>query len=74
MLIEEEETFALKNCEAGVKVNDNLLAICFDFCDINDILNLSAASKKFHELTKDMDYKFEEAIEKNYFSNYDNYE
>jgi hypothetical protein len=74
MLIEEEETFALKNCEAGVKVNDNLLAICFDFCDINDILYLSAASKKFYGISIDFDYKFEKAIEKNYFSNYTNYE
>ena len=74
MLIEEEEAFELKNCEAGLKVNDNLLAICFDFCDINDKLNISAASKKFFEITKNMDYIFEEAIEKNYFSNYANYE
>lgn len=74
MLIEDEEIFSLKNYSIDLKDNDNLLKFCFDFCDINDILNLSAASKKFHELTKSMDYKFEEAIEKNYFSNYANYE
>ena len=74
MLIEDEEKLDLKNYRIELKENEHLLKFCFDFCDINDILNLSAASKKFHELTKDMDYKFEEAIEKNYFSNYDNYE
>jgi len=74
MLIEEEETFELKNYRIDLKDNHNLLKFCFDFCDLNDILNLSAASKKFYKLTESMDYKFEEAIEKNYFSNYDNYE
>ena len=74
MLIEDEEKLGIKKYRTELKENENLLKFCFDFCDINDILNLSAASKKFNELTKSMDYKFEEAIGKNYFSNYDNYE
>ena len=74
MLIDEEKTYVLKNFRTELNKNDNLLPLIFDFCDVNDFLNLSAASKKFYELTKKMDYKFEEAIEKNYFSNYANYE
>ena len=73
MLI-DEETFELNNYGTELKDNENLLTLCFAFCDINDILNISAASKKFHKLTSNMDYIFEEAIEKNYFSNYANYE
>ena len=73
MLI-DEETFELNNYGTELKDNENLLTLCFEFCDINDILNISAASKKFHKLTSNMDYIFEEAIEKNYFSNYANYE
>jgi hypothetical protein len=73
MLI-DEETFELNNYGTELKDNENLLTLCFGFCDINDILNISAASKKFHKLTSNMDYIFEEAIEKNYFSNYANYE
>ena len=73
MLI-DEETFELNNYGTELKDNENLLILCFGFCDINDILNISAASKKFHKLTSNMDYIFEEAIEKNYFSNYANYE
>ena len=74
MLIDEEEKIGLKNYEIELKDNDNLLKFCFEFCNINDILNISAASKKFYAITKTVDYKFEEAIERNYFSNYDNYE
>ena len=73
MLI-DEETFELNNYGTELKDNENLLTLCFGFCDINDILYISAASKKFHKLTSNMDYIFEEAIEKNYFSNYANYE
>lgn len=73
MLIEDEENIDLKNYRTELKNNGNLLINCFDFCEINDILNISAASKKFSELLKKLDYKFEEAIEKNYFSNYVNY-
>ena len=74
MLIDEEEKIGLKNYEIELKDNDNLLKFCFEFCNINDILNISAASKKFYAITKTVDYKFEEAIERNYFSNYANYE
>ena len=73
MLI-EKETFEEKNFGTELKDNENLLTLCFGFCDINDILNISAASKKCHKLTSNMDYIFEEAIDKNYFSNYANYE
>ena len=74
MLIEEEKKIVLKNFRTKINKNDNLLLLIFEFCDINDFLCLSAASKKFYELTKKMDNKFEEVIEKNYFSNYENYE
>ena len=70
MMLEDEINFSKKN----IIENDNLLKICFDFCDIEEILNLSLVSKKFYEITKSLDYKFEEEIEKNYFSNYNNYE
>ena len=74
MLIDDEKTPKIKNNRATLSSNKNVLNIIFDFCEINDIINLSSASKKFYEITKDFDYKFEEAIEKNYFSNYTNYE
>ena len=74
MLIDDEKTTKIKNNRATLSSNKNLLNIIFDFCEINDIINLSSASKKFYEITKDFDHKFEEAIEKNYFSNYTNYE
>jgi len=74
MLIDDEKTPKIKNRTTTLSSIKNLLTLIFDFCEINDIINLSAASKKFYETTKDFDYKFEEAIEKNYFSNYTNYE
>ncbi len=70
MMLEDEINFSKKN----ILENDNLLKICFDFCDIEEILNLSLVSKKFYKITKSLDYKFEEEIEKNYFSDYSNYE
>jgi len=69
MLIDDAKTLEKKNCRTLLSSNKNLLLLIFDFCNINDILNLSAASKQFYEITKDLDYKFEESIEKNYFSN-----
>ena len=57
-----------------VILNDNLLKLCFDFCETEDILNLSLVSKRFKEITRKLDYKFEDEIEKNYFSDYNNYE
>ena len=74
MLIDDEKTPKIKNRTTTLSSIKNLLTLIFDFCEINDIINLSVASKKFYEITKDFDYKFEEAIEKNYFSNYTNYE
>ena len=54
--------------------NDNILQIFFEFCDIDDILNLSMVCKKFNKITKRLDYKFEAAIRRNFFSRYYNYE
>ena len=74
MMIDDDYNFNKKNAKEIILENDNLLNICFDFCDIEDILYLSLVSTKFNKITKNLDYKFEEAIEKNYFSNYNNYE
>ena len=74
MMIDDEKAPKIKNCRTTLSSIKNLLNFIFDFCDVNDIINLSAASKMFYQITKDFDYKFEEAIEKNYFSNYTNYE
>ena len=74
MMMIDDQNFNKKNSKEILFENDNLLNICFDFCDIEDILYLSLVSTKFNEITKTLDYKFEEAIEKNYFSNYNNYE
>ena len=53
--------------------NPNLLKITFDFCDTTDILFLAQASKSFNNLIKNqLDYKFEESIDKYFFSNTDN--
>lgn len=70
----DEEIFKPKNNIEKILENDNLLKICFDFCEVEDILNLSLVNRKFNKITKILDYKFEEKIEKNYFSNYNNYE
>ena len=73
MMIDNE--INIKNSvEERIIENDNLLKLCFDFCDVEDILNLSLTSKKFYKITNKLDYKFEDAIEKNFFSNYSNYE
>ena len=76
MMIEDEQNNVnLKILQEKIVGNDNILKICFDFCHIDDILNLSLVSKKFYNnITKYFDYKFEDAIEKNYFSNHNNYE
>ena len=70
----DEEIFKPKNNIEKILENDNLLKICFDFSEVEDILNLSLVNRKFNKITKILDYKFEEKIEKNYFSNYNNYE
>lgn len=75
MMIDDDENLSKPNNNIlEVFENDNLLQICFDFCDIDDILNLSLVCSKFYKITKLFDYKFEDKIEKNYFSNYSNYE
>lgn len=75
MMIEvEKNNVNLKILQEKIVGNENILKICFDFCDIDDILNLSLVSKKFNNLMKDFDYKFEDEIDKNYFSNHNNYE
>ena len=74
MIIEDENLLKTNNNIEKILEKDNLLKICFDFCDIEDILNLSLVCSKFNKITKFFDYKFEDKIEKNYFSNYSNYE
>ena len=75
MLIEKEEKFEQKIYKLDLKNNNNILSFIFDFCDLVDILNLSVANKRFNNIIKEnFDYKFEEEIEKNYFSDYSNYE
>ena len=75
MWIEEENDFESKKIKNEINSKKNLLLLFFDYCDTKDILNLSLVSKRFNELVNEfMDYKFRYAIEKNYFSNYDNYE
>ena len=50
--------------------NPNLLKIAFDYCDTTDILALAQVSKSFNNLINiQLDYKFEESIDKYYFSN-----
>ena len=74
MLLEDEEVSDSEKIKNKINSNDNILLFIFDFCDIEEILNLSLASRKFKKLTEKLDFKFEYEIEKNYFSNYDNYE
>ena len=75
MLIEKEEKFEQKIYKLELKNNNNILSFIFDFCDLVDILNLSVVNKRFNNIIKEsLDYKFEEEIEKNYFSDYSNYE
>ena len=73
-MIDDEQYTNLTIFKEKLFEKDNLLKIIFDFCDIDDILNLSMVSTKFYKITKLLDYKFEEAIDKNYFSNHYNYE
>ena len=75
MMLENDTNISKNNPIDIVFKNKDLFKICFDFCDIEDILYLSLVSKNFHKMTeKFFDYKFEKEIEKNYFSNYSNYE
>ena len=75
MLIEKEEKFEQKIYKLELKNNNNILSFIFNFYDLVDILNLSVVNKRFNNIIKEnFDYKFEEEIEKNYFSDYSNYE
>lgn len=74
MMIDNEININKKSVKEKILENENLLKLCFDFCDAKDILNLSLVSKRFYEITNKLDYKFKDEIEKNYFSNYNNYE
>ena len=74
MMIDNEININIKSIKEIIIENENLLKLCFDFCDVKDILNLSLVSKRFCEITNKLDYKFEDEIEKYYFSNYNNYE
>ena len=73
-MIDNEINIIKKSVKKKMIENENLLKLCFDFCDTEDILKLSLASKRFYKITIKLDYKFEDEIEKNYFSNYNNYE
>jgi hypothetical protein len=74
-MLENDTNISKNNPIDIVFKNKNLFKICFDFCDIEDILYLSLVSKNFHKMTeKFFDYKFEKEIEKSYFSNYSHYE
>ena len=73
MMIENEININNSAIEKVI-AKDSLLKLCFDFCHSEDILNLSLASKRFNKITRKLDYKFEDEIEKNYFSDYNNYE
>jgi hypothetical protein len=73
MMIENEININNTAIEKVI-ANDSLLKLCFEFCDSEDILNLSSVSKRFNKITRKLDYKFEDEIEKNYFSDYNNYE
>ena len=73
-MIDDEQNTNVNIHKENIFESDDLLKFFFDFCDIEDILNLSRVSTKFYKITKALDYKFEEAIDKNYFSNHYNYE
>ena len=55
-------------------LNNNLYKLIFDFCNPEDICRISECSKKFNEITKELDYKFISIFEENYCSSYTNYE
>jgi hypothetical protein len=55
-------------------LNDNLYKLIFDFCNPEDICHISLCSKKFNEISKELDYKFISIFEENYCSSYSNYE
>ena len=75
MMIDDDKNCKLKNSKQKVIGNKDLIKFIFEFCDTEDILYLSLVSRDFNNIIKkNFDYKFEEAINNNYFSNYSNYE
>lgn len=66
----------LLSAKERVFQTEEILKLIFDFCDAEDILCLSKVSKKFYKIANAncLDYKFEESITNNYFSNHSNYE
>jgi hypothetical protein len=55
-------------------IPDNVLILILEFCDIEDIINLSLSCKELYKLLQKYDFKFEDVIAKNFFSNYNKYE
>ena len=55
-------------------LNDNIYKLIFDFCTPEDICQISLCSKKFYEISKQLDFKFYSIFEDNYCSSYSNYE
>lgn len=53
--------------------NYNLLRVIINFCSVEDLLSLSLVNKTFFSVVKFFDYKFIDYIEKEYFSEYSNY-
>ena len=60
--------------ENNYQFNDNLYKIIFEFCDAEDLNNISLCSKKFNELVKELDYKYKKIFEEKFCSSYENYE
>jgi hypothetical protein len=60
--------------ENNYLLNDNLYKLIFEFCDAEDLCQISFCSKKFNEISKQLDYKFHSIFEDNYCSSYNNYE
>lgn len=70
--IEEEEN--IKETSNKSQLNNNLLKVIFDYCDLKDLLTLSLVSKQFNEVVNELSYKFKEYCEINYCSSYSHYE
>ena len=60
--------------ENNYLLSDNLYKLIFDFCSPEDLCQISLCSKKFNEISKQLDYKFHLIFENNYCSSYNNYE
>ena len=60
--------------ENNYLLSDNLYKLIFDFCSPEDLCQISLCSKKFNDISKQLDYKFYSIFENNYCSSYNNYE